>query len=335
MVNAAFFVGARHALRFCVTHLREMAASVCAKIILAARSADPGRPAPTDAGCQVFRRIVPGMVTRRTLIGSALIAPLMSATLKNASASTSPAVPAAVRFAPTLFELRNYATAPGQRDALIEMFERTFLDAYENGGTSVLGTFRVVGDEDRWVWMRAFRDAPSRGAALTNFYSSAEWQALAGPANATIASIDYAMLLRQRSGGVFADPSLRSPAGAAIAVPSVIRVDIHLAKVRKEGDLADAFWAKAAPALSALGAAPFASFVTDRSENSYPRQRIRKASAFVTLTRFETLKAHTAFNTALKRSAAWKNEAAPAIEKLSAKPSELLILHPTARSSIR
>jgi hypothetical protein len=242
--------------------------------------------------------------------------------------------PPAARFEPSLFELRNYATAPGRRRALIDMFEQRFLDAYEAGGARVMGTFEVVGDEDRWVWMRAFRDAPSRGEALANFYSSPQWMELKRPANATIMAVSYAMLLRQWSGGAFADPKKRLAPGAKEKRPAVIAVDIFLTKAKAEEEFARAFDAEAMPHLAALKAAPFASFVTDRRENFYPRQRVRKASAFVTMTRFENMKAHDAFRARLADSAEWRRGGALCIEQGSAKPAERLVLRPTARSSV-
>lgn len=244
------------------------------------------------------------------------------------------AVPPAAKFAPSLFELRNYATTPGRRDALIDMFERRFLDAYEAGGARVMGPFEVIGNEDRWVWMRALRDAKGRGEALASFYSSPAWNELSRAANATIKAVAYAMLLRQWSGGAFDDPTQRLAAGAKRKRAAVIAIDIYLTKPRKEEEFARAFDAGALPHLAALNAAPFASFVTDRSENFYPRQRVRKASAFVTMTRFESVKAHDAFCARLARSEEWRRGGAALIAKGSAKPVEQLLLRPTARSSV-
>ena len=36
---------------------------------------------------------------------------------------------ASIAVVPTLFELRNYSTRPGRRDALVDLFERHFLYA--------------------------------------------------------------------------------------------------------------------------------------------------------------------------------------------------------------
>ena len=77
------------------------------------------------------------------------------------------------------------------------MFERIFLDAYEACGASIVGTFRSLDDPDRWVWIRAFPDAASRGRALAAFYEG-EIVDVATPrrAIALIAHVAAAMLLR-------------------------------------------------------------------------------------------------------------------------------------------
>src|SRR5262245_45891823 len=103
-----------------------------------------------------------------------------------------------------LFELRNYRAHPGQRERLIAMFEDVFLDAYEASGTRVIGTFRSLEEPDRWVWIRAFPDAASRGTALRNFYDGDTWRRHAEACNATIADIAPAWLLRESRAGIVA-----------------------------------------------------------------------------------------------------------------------------------
>src|SRR5207244_10975876 len=67
-------------------------------------------------------------------------------------------------------ELRQYTLHPGRRDELIALFEREFVETQEAAGMAVLGTFRDLDDEDRFVWLRGFGDMASRPAALAAFY---------------------------------------------------------------------------------------------------------------------------------------------------------------------
>lgn len=224
----------------------------------------------------------------------------------------------------TLFEWRSYRTAPGRRDDLIAMFEGAFLGAYEAGGARIVATFRDLDQPDRWIWIRAFRDAESRRAALEAFYSSAAWKAGRRAANATIADTREVFLLRAVSGGAHAQDR------AALIVAT-----IHPLAARCEEDFAALFAAQAAPVLRAHGGAPFATFITDRRPNSFPRQRVRTSPVFVTLTRFASVAAHDAFLAARDGDAVWIDEIRPALATCLSAPIRTHRLEPTARSALR
>ncbi len=170
-----------------------------------------------------------------------------------------------------LFELRSYSARPGQRDALIDMFESIFLDAYQASGAQILGTFRSLDDPDRWVWIRAFEDAASRGQVLERFYGGEVWKRNAAACNALIADVAEAFLLR--AAGPQSLTALCVPPPEAPLPDSVYELAIHPVTQRP---------------------APPASFVTDRSENTYPRQRVRSDSVFVTLKRGTSSTAYAA-----------------------------------------
>ena len=65
-----------------------------------------------------------------------------------------------------MIELRQYTLKPGQRDVLIDIFERHLIEAQEAAGSSIVGQFRDLDAPDRFVWLRGFRDMPSRKLAL-------------------------------------------------------------------------------------------------------------------------------------------------------------------------
>ncbi len=229
----------------------------------------------------------------------------------------------------TLFELRAYAMHPGRRDDLIDMFESDFLDAYESCGARVLATFHDIDVEDRWVWMRAFCDARSRGRALTAFYSSETWRRLRSQANATIQQTRNVLLLRLSSGdarSLSAVPPARRQGG-------IIVTDVQVVNDGDEDAQASAFEAYARPFLKDFGAAPFATFQTDRSENFYPRQRVRAESVFVWMTRFESEEAYAEFLRTRDASSWWRENVAPRLCGLCA--PETMRLRPTSRSRIR
>ena len=78
-----------------------------------------------------------------------------------------------------VIELRQYTLKPGQRDVLIELFEREFIETQETVGMRLIGQFRDRDRPDRFVWMRGFADMPSRAIALAAFYGGPTWMASA------------------------------------------------------------------------------------------------------------------------------------------------------------
>ena len=57
---------------------------------------------------------------------------------------------------PQVVELRQYTLHPRRRDALVELFDREFVESQEMEGMSVMGQFRDLDDADRFVWLRGF-----------------------------------------------------------------------------------------------------------------------------------------------------------------------------------
>ncbi len=66
----------------------------------------------------------------------------------------------AVRY--PVVELRQYTLRPGQRDVLIDLFDREGVESQEAAGMAIVGQFRDLDDPDRFVWIRGFASMPSR-----------------------------------------------------------------------------------------------------------------------------------------------------------------------------
>src|SRR5246127_130813 len=94
-----------------------------------------------------------------------------------------------------IVELRQYTLHPGKRDALIGLFDREFVESQETLGMKVIGQFRDLDNPNRFVWLRGFRDMPSRAQALTDFYGGPVWKAHREAANATMINSDNVLLL--------------------------------------------------------------------------------------------------------------------------------------------
>ena len=94
-----------------------------------------------------------------------------------------------------IVELRQYTLVPGMRDVLVDVFDREFVESQEELGMQILGTFRDLEREDRFVWLRAFADMEVRLAGLTAFYSGPVWKEHGPVANTTMVSVDDVLLL--------------------------------------------------------------------------------------------------------------------------------------------
>jgi len=64
-----------------------------------------------------------------------------------------------------VLELRQYKLHPGQRDVLIALFEREFIESQEALGMRLVGQFRDRNDPTRFTWIREFPNMPERERA--------------------------------------------------------------------------------------------------------------------------------------------------------------------------
>jgi NIPSNAP len=94
-------------------------------------------------------------------------------------------------------ELRQYTLHPGQRDVLVDIFLRHFVDGQQAAGMRILGTYYDLDDPDRFVWLRGFPDMAARKDALTRFYFESDaWRTYGPAANATMVDSTDVLLLR-------------------------------------------------------------------------------------------------------------------------------------------
>jgi hypothetical protein len=155
-------------------------------------------------------------------------------------------------------ELRRYTLKPGERETLVELFDRELVEPQEALGMRILGTFRDLDDPDQFVWLRGFDDLASRAPALQAFYSGAVWKANSAAANATMVDVDNVLLLRPADGGprLDHDPGVRPPVGAPER-EGVLVVTISPAAADVDGD-------------------PLARFVTEHGKNEFPALPVRE-----------------------------------------------------------
>lgn len=151
-----------------------------------------------------------------------------------------------------IVELRQYSLKPGQRDTLVDIFERHFIDSQQELGMKLLGQFHDLDDPDRFVWMRGFDDMVSRKAALTQFYEHSEaWKTHGPAAAATMIDVSDVLLLRPLDNGFVGAAHGQY---TALITPEPVEV-----------------------------ADPVARFEPYVAENTYPRLPVREDALFVTV----------------------------------------------------
>ncbi|MFF5263604.1 NIPSNAP family protein [Actinomadura viridis] len=250
-------------------------------------------------------------------------------------ASPSPAVrPAGGR---PIVELRRYTLRPGERDTLIELFDREFVETQEAVGIDVVGQFRDEDDPDRFVWLRSFPDMRSRAESLTAFYLEGEaWKAHASAAGATMLDSSDVLLLRPSAPGAgFRPRDGRPPVGSA-RPPSRLMVTLYFLNAPADDAFLRFFDAHVSPLMAETGAAPIATLVTEPAENTFPRLPVREGeNVFAWFAAFENADRLREHRERLARSPAWTVKTLPRLIDYLSAPAEQWRLAPTARSLLR
>jgi quinol monooxygenase YgiN len=237
----------------------------------------------------------------------------------------------------TVVERRQYMLHPGQRDTLIDLFERHLIEAQEDVGMHIIGQFRDLDDPDRFVWLRGFQSMRRRRHGLEAFYGGPVWARHRKTANATIIDSDNVLLL---------DPILLAPANSERSTrrtgpagreqpQSIIQaVTLPCRHNTSREALISMLHDHIRPTLTALGAAPLACFTTLHEPNDFPILPVRDSDVLVWLTRFPDHQAFDHHQSLAAQSTDW----AALIENLqsmSTGPLEILRLQPTTRSEIQ
>jgi hypothetical protein len=242
----------------------------------------------------------------------------------------------ALPFSPGVVELRQYTLHPGRRDTLIELFEREFVEPQETLGMQVIGTFRDLDDDDRFVWLRGFADMSARGDALAAFYGGPAWQRHRDAANATMVDSDDVLLLRpaQPLSGFAATRGTRPPIGTRTLPPGLIVATLCPLAAPVDAALVARFHAAVQAHAGVDGAELVAWLVTEPAPNNFPRLPVREGEPMaVWFSRCAGVDAQRTHAARLADAAAWRTAYAAWRECLAADPHTLR-LAPTARSAL-
>jgi hypothetical protein len=213
----------------------------------------------------------------------------------------------------TVIELRRYALHPGERETLIELFDRELVEPQEAVGMRVLGQFRDLDDPDSFVWLRGFENMTARRDALAAFYGGPVWREHRDAANATMIDSDNVLLLQpaMSASGLELDPRRRPPPGTETAPAGVITATICSLRPAKAAAFPELFERELADA------DVIAAFRTEHSPNDFPALPVREGvETFVWLSRTGDV-------------------ARLDMADHLAEPPEILRLTPTSRSLVR
>src|SRR5947207_516122 len=234
-----------------------------------------------------------------------------------------------------IVELRQYTLHPGKRDVLIDLFDREFVESQEALGMEVIGQFRDLDNPNRFVWLRGFRDMPSRAQVLKDFYGGPVWKAHREAANATMIDSDNVLLLHQAtptSGFSFGNKE-RPQAGANEARSELILATIYYLDAPVDAPFVQFFEKTVKPAVIGSGATVLAYFVTEHSENTFPALPVREGeNVFVWFARFNDPAVYERHIAAVTQFPRWRNEISKELARRLKREPEILKLSPTTRS---
>jgi hypothetical protein len=182
-------------------------------------------------------------------------------------------------------ELRQYTLRPGQRDVLIELFERELIEPQEAVGMQILGQFRDLDRPDRFVWLRGFSGMEARRRGLTAFYEGPVWAAWGPMANAAMIDSDDVLLLRpcRSTGGLRPNVHPRPSPGTSPA-QSILHATILTGEPGEVPRMTSRLSRNLERALAETGHRVLGCYETDPTPNNFPRLPVRTDTALVWFT---------------------------------------------------
>ncbi|GLQ94383.1 NIPSNAP family protein [Dyella acidisoli] len=232
-----------------------------------------------------------------------------------------------------IVELRQYTLHPDQREVLIELFDREFLESQEAVGMCVIGQFRDLDDPNRFVWLRGFADMESRRKGLEAFYFGPVWGKHRDIANATMVDSDNVLLLKPAWSGstLKSTPNSRPPVGTSTPAMGLVDIAVFNLKEPADMDLLAFVRNSMTQSLYEAGAREVAWYVTDTSENTFPRLPVREGEhVLVGVVVFD----HKDPLANFLASGVRQKSMATTLAHWLAQPSQLLKLQPTERSAL-
>lgn len=236
-----------------------------------------------------------------------------------------------------ILELRQYTIYPGKRDALIALFEESFIESQEATGITLVAQFRDINNPNRFVWIRGFAGMAERERALNAFYSGSVWRSHRDAANAMLFDNDDVLLLHPaaESAGFALSGLKRAAASHPASTAALVVATIYYLDAQLDCEFLERYQREAKPLFERAGARILAELVTEKSVNNFPRLPVREGeNVFVTVARFGNRSAYGRYLDALAQDERWSKELFPILYRNVKRPPEVLMLEPTPRSMV-
>jgi hypothetical protein len=234
-------------------------------------------------------------------------------------------------------ELRQYTTLPGKRDALVRLYERSFIEGQEAAGISLPGQFRVAGFPNRFDWLQGFTSMSTRKADFESFYGGKVWKTHRQEVNSLLLESGNVLLLRPAHGGSgFPVSKPRPPIGSTAEPKGLVVATIYYLGSTPEEQFNRTFENTIRRVVNAHGALILASFVTDHSPNNFPTLPVRgDVNLFVWFACFPDKATYVRYTISLSNDPRWLAvEDDFALARMYI-PPEVDLLRPTPRSLLR
>jgi hypothetical protein len=235
-----------------------------------------------------------------------------------------------------IIELRQYSLKPSQRDVLIDLFDREFVETQEADGMRIVGQFSDEDNPDHFVWIRGFANMDARRRGLAAFYSGPAWKRFGKQAAETMIDSNNVLLLRPVKPAAGFDDLLSSRPPIALPAPGtfVVATIYHL-KPENAVEFPAFFRTVLGPSLQIAGVVPRAAFETEQAANNYPALPIREGEhVFVWFASFERPLAYANSMEKFARMPEW-NRVQSQLQRFLDAPTIVLRLRPTRRSLLR
>lgn len=227
-----------------------------------------------------------------------------------------------------IIELRQYTLKSGQRDVLIELFEKEFIEPQNCVGAKVIGTFRDLDDPDRFVWLRGFESMASRKISLETFYGGSVWAKHRNKANETMLDSDNVLLLNPIKTTVF------ETANAADS-NAVYGIFIYYLKTTNLEDFCNFFFSAFLTKIEKLNVQPIYTLSSEIGENTFPKLPIRNEAVFAWIGKWDHIESLEDFKEDFNALSGLRDSANENLLSAFMQKPEILRLKPTELSALK